>query len=70
MLALKVRGFWEWPRAFHEFLARGRGGERRAIWAPLSRSKMIMGPPHWGQVQGEGGGVVAAGTSPFPGAGG
>ena len=52
--------------AFHEFLARGRGGERRAIWAALSRSKMIMGPPHWGQVQGEVGGGVVRGNLPVP----
>ena len=48
----------------------GRGGERSAIWAALSRSKMSMGPPHWGQVQGEVGGEVVEGTSPFFGVGG
>ena len=56
--------------AFHEVLARGRGGERRAIWAALSRSKMIMGPPHCGHVHRELGGGVAAEPSPFPGVGG
>ena len=46
------------------------GGERRVIWAALSRSKMVMGPPHCGQVHREWGGKVAAGPSPFPGGGG
>ena len=52
--------------AFHEVLDKGRGGERRAIWAALSRSKMIMGPPHCGHAHRELGGGVAARPSPFP----
>jgi len=56
--------------AFHEALDKGRGGERSAIWAALSRSKMIMGPPHWGQVQGEAGGGGVERTSESPGVGG
>ncbi len=38
---------------FHETLAMKSGGERKHISATVSRSRIIMGPPHWGQDQGE-----------------
>jgi len=34
---------------FHEVLALQNGGERRPISAAVSRSTIIIGPPHWGQ---------------------
>ncbi len=50
---------------FHASLVRAGGGERRRISAAVSRSRIIMGPPHWGQghEQGEGG-VFGAPSSP------
>jgi len=34
---------------FHANLVRAGGGDRRHISAAVSRSRIIMGPPHWGQ---------------------
>src|ERR1035438_9851985 len=34
---------------FHASLGRAGGGERKHISAAVSRSRIIMGPPHWGQ---------------------
>ena len=57
--------------ALHENLAEERGGERKHISAAVSRSKMIIGPPHWGQdqVEVEGGGVEQPSSSPGGGSG-
>ena len=38
--------FWHEGAVLHENLAEERGGERRYISAAVSRSKMIIGPPH------------------------
>ena len=56
--------------ALHENLAEERGGERKHISA-VRRSRMIIGPPHWGQdqVEVEGGGVEQPSSSPGGGPG-
>src|SRR5271157_5480440 len=41
--------WWSGDAVFHESLVRVSGGERRYIFAAVSRSRIIMGPPHWGQ---------------------
>ena len=50
--------FWREGVVLHENLAEERGGERKHISAAVGRSRMIIGPPHWGQdqVEVEGGG--------------
>ena len=55
----------------HENLAAGRGGERKYISAAVSRSRMIIGPPHWGQdhVEVEGWRVEQPSSSPGCGSG-
>ena len=55
----------------HENLAEERGGERKHISAAVSRSRMIIGPPHWGQdqVEVEGCGVEHPSSSPGGGPG-
>ena len=51
----RARAWWAdavWSNrngVFHESLGRVGGGERRHISPALSRSRIIMGPPHWGQ---------------------
>jgi len=59
---------------FHESLGRAGGGERRHISAAVSRSRIIMGPPHWGQghEEGEGNGIDEPSSSSggSPGGGG
>ena len=58
--------FWREGAVLHENLAEERGGERKHISAAVSRSRMIIGPPHWGQdqVEVEGGGVEQPSSSP------
>jgi len=50
----------------HENLGEERGGERKHISAAVRRSRMIIGPPHWGQDQVgvEGCGVEQPSSSP------
>ena len=51
----KARAWWAGAvfsregAVLHENLAEERGGERKHISAAVSRSRMIIGPPHWGQ---------------------
>ena len=54
---------------FHESLVRVSGGERRHISAAVSRSRIIMGPPHWGQDHVEVGGCRVEPPSSSPGCG-
>ena len=55
----------------HENLAEERGGERKHISAAVRRSKMIIGPPQWGQnqVEVEGWWVEQLSSSPGCGSG-
>jgi len=50
----------------HENLAEERGGERKHISAAVRRSRIIIGPPHWGhdQVEVEGCRVEQPSSSP------
>ena len=52
---------------FHESLVRVSGGERRHISAAVSRSRIIMGPPHRGQGHEEVEGNVIDEPSSSPG---
>ena len=73
----RARAWWaDWLElseevVFHESLVRVRGGERRHISAAVSRSRMIMRPPHWGQdhVEVEGWWVEQPSSSPGCGSG-
>lgn len=64
-----ARDVVEPEKMFHESLALEKGGERRHISAAVSRSRTIIGPPHWGQDHKEIEGSRVAGLSSPSGAG-
>ena len=53
----------------HESLAEEGGGERKHISAAVRRSKIIIGPPQWGQDQVEVEGCLVEPPSSSPGCG-
>jgi hypothetical protein len=70
----KARAWWAGAvfscegAVLHENLGEERGGERKHISA-VSRSRMIIGPPHWGHDQVEVEGCLIEQPSSSPGGG-